>query len=116
MASIEKQVEFNEITGSPNEVIETLNRKIGRYKSSNRKIKIGITGRDPQTRFNEHLRCFDWSRMVVICLTNSIKFANNIENWLIDNHWEDLDNQRAGGGSNHLSPEGPNYAYVLLKK
>lgn len=116
MPRLDKQVVFDEITGSPNTVIETLNRKIGQYKSSNRTVKIGITGREPQKRFNEYLRDFSWSRMIVIYRTNSINFANTIEEWLVEDHWEDLVNQRMGGGSNHLSPNGSNYAYVLLKE
>jgi hypothetical protein len=52
--------------------------------------------------------------MVIIYETNSINFANTIEQWLTEDHWEYLVNKRLGGGS-ELSKYGKNYAYVLLK-
>ena len=109
-----KTVEYNEVTGSINAVIETLNRKIGQYKSNYKKVKIGITGRDPQKRFNEHLQDINWQRMVVIYETSSHNFANKIEDWLVEQHFDDLYNQKAGGGSK-LTKDGLNYVYVLLK-
>ncbi len=109
-----KTVEYNEVSGSPNNVIETLNRKIGQYKANYTKIKIGITGRNPQHRFNEHLKNINWTRMVVIYETSSHNFANTIENWLVDQHFDELLNQKQGGGS-ELSYDGQNYVYVLMK-
>jgi hypothetical protein len=109
-----KIVEYNEVSGSLNNVIETLNRKIGQYKANHTKIKIGITGRDPQQRFNEHLKTISWSRMVVIYETSSHNFANTIEKWLVEQHFDELVNQKQGGGS-ELSYEGKNYVYVLMK-
>lgn len=110
-----KKVEFGYFTGSPINVFETLNRAIGQYKRNYCLVKVGITGRNPQIRFNEHLRDKKWNRMVVIYETSSINFANTIENWLIEFHWDDLINQKAGGRS-YLSPKGNNYAYVLLRQ
>lgn len=106
-------VEFNEITGHPNSVYETLNRKISAYKANHTILKVGITGRNPQTRFDEHLRSFPWDRMVVIYQTTSINYANTLEYWLVEKHWDDLINEREGGGSN-LAEQGYNYVYVLL--
>ncbi|MCS7029837.1 MAG: hypothetical protein NZ519_13850, partial [Bacteroidia bacterium] len=96
-------VEFNEVTGPPKLVYETLNRKIGAYKARYSILKIGITGRNPQQRFNEHLQSFRWKRMVVIYKTRSIKVANMIEEWLVERHYDDIINSRRGGGS-YLSP------------
>lgn len=106
-------VEFNEVTGHPSSVYETLNRKISAYKIHHSFLKVGITGRDPQTRFNEHLRADNWDRMIVIYRTTSINYANTLEDWLVEKHWEDLVNQRQGGGSN-LTEQGYNYVYLLL--
>ncbi len=108
-----KIVEYNEITGYPINVIETLNRAIGQYKRNNKQIKVGITGRDPQKRFDEHLKDRDWNRMVIIYKTGSINFANTIEKWLVEQHFADLYNKKSGGGS-ELSVDGSNYVYVLL--
>jgi len=109
-----KEVEYNYISGYPNHAIEHLNRAIGQYKRNNEYIKVGITGRNPQTRFNEHLLDDPtWERMVVIYKTTSENFANTIEEWLVENHWEDLYNRKAGGGS-ELTLDGDNFVYVLL--
>lgn len=110
-----KEVEYNYVTGYPKQVFETLNRQIGDYSFFNEEIKIGITGRNPQVRFNEHLGIKDWDRMVVIYKTTSINFANTLEKWLIDQHFDELINQKSGGGSD-LSKDGDNYVYVLLKE
>jgi hypothetical protein len=109
-----KEVEYNLITGHINEVIESLCRTVGQYKRNNTTVKIGITGRDPQIRFNEHLAEGRWQRMVVIYETNSENYANKIEEWLVDQHYEGLKNTRQGGGSS-LSFKGKNYVYVLLR-
>jgi hypothetical protein len=109
-----KEVEYWFITGSPNDVIAPLNRTIGQFKRNYRKIKIGITGRNPQSRYNEHQREIKWDRMVVIYETASINFANTIEQWLTEDHWPYLVNKKLGGGS-ELSKYDKNYVYVLLK-
>ena len=109
-----KEVEYNLITGHINEVIEKLNRAVGQYKRYHGGVKIGITGRDPQQRFNEHLATSRWKRMVLLYETSSHKYANRIEEWLVDQHYDEIKNMRAGGGSS-LSEKGKNYVYVLLK-
>jgi hypothetical protein len=114
MEDYKKEIEFCCFTGSPKGVIDSLNRSIGQYKRRYSQVKVGITGRNPQSRFNEHLKVKKWDRMIVIYETSSINFANTIENWLVEYHWNDLINQKEGGNS-YLSPEGKNYAYVLLK-
>lgn len=109
-----KEVEYNLITGHFNEVIESLNRTIGQFKRNNSAVKIGITGRDPQIRFNEHLAEKRWKRMVVVYRTSSHNYANKIEEILVEQHYNELINTRQGGSSN-LTTEGYNYVYVLLK-
>ena len=107
------EVEYNYITGHPSNVYDTLTRKIRAYKGFHEYVKVGITGRDPQIRFNEHLRDRDWDRMVVIYETTSARNANIIEEWLVEEHFVDLVNERPGGGS-VLSEDGLNYVYVLI--
>lgn len=104
----------NALTGFPSNVVESLNRSIGQYKRNYNHLKVGITGRPPEERLREHLRTNTWSRMIILYQTSSINFANTMEQWLVDNHWDDLVNQRRGGGS-ELSPNGNNYVYLLLK-
>jgi hypothetical protein len=110
----EKKVEWNEITGIPSTILESLNRSLGQYIGRYKTVKVGITGRDPQQRFNEHLKEIDWDRMVVIYESSSINFCNEIEASLVANKFDCLSNKRAGGGSD-LSEKGLNYVYVLLK-
>ena len=106
-------VEYNYTTGFPQHVYAELNRKIGQYKRNHTHVKIGITGQDPQVRFNQHRTQINWKRMVVIYTSDSEYHCNLLEELLIANHHEDLVNTRSGGGSN-LSFPGKNYIYVLL--
>lgn len=48
-----KNVEYWYVKGTPGNVLETLNRSIGQYKRNYHRIKIGITGRNPQSRYND---------------------------------------------------------------
>jgi hypothetical protein len=107
-------VEFKQVTGYPNQVIETLNRKIGQYKRSYNSLKVGITGQNPYDRFNQQRNDIYWLKMVVIYESNSAYHCNLIEELLIECHYNDLTNLRAGGGSK-LSLPGKNYVYLLLK-
>ncbi|MES2386797.1 MAG: hypothetical protein V4543_02245 [Bacteroidota bacterium] len=111
---MKKIVEYSIITGRPVEVFESINRSLGQYKRNNSRYKIGITGRHPQSRFDEHLRNdSNWARMVVLYETTSLRYANNLEKMLIDHHWSYIHNQKPGGGS-FLCEEGKNFLYVLL--
>lgn len=107
-------IKHNAITGHPNQVFETLNRKIGQYKARYTHLKIGITGRSPEIRFREHRNNFDWNLMLIIYETSSNNYANTLESWLVAHHRESIVNIRIGGGSN-LSFDGSNYVYLLLK-
>lgn len=114
MPIVMKKPHFNEVTGAPVNVLETLNRKIGAYRRSCKKIKIGITGRMPQYRLQEHKRKDKKWTMVVIYITSSEKFANQIERYLVNKYWCFLENKKKGGNS-ELSKHGNNYVYVLLQ-
>lgn len=113
---LNKKIEFRNplIRGHLNDVYSTLNKIVSAYKGIY-DAKIGITGRSPQDRYNEHLKYKerDWKRMVILYITSSENYANTLEKWLIENHKYDLVNARDGGGS-HLSKDGPNYIYILL--
>jgi len=109
-----KKVEDKSITGHPINTFETLNRRLIVYKGKYKLVKVGITGRNPQARFNEHLKYNgDWQRMIVIYKTKSTRYANNMEYWLVDKHKNDLINTREGGGS-WLSESVPHYYVYLL--
>lgn len=110
-----KMIENNDVeTGHPSNVLETLNRKIGQFKRNYNSLKVGITGRNPQERFDEHLNQNNrWQRMVVIYETSSERYANEMEELLVAHHKNYLVNDRKGGGS-QLSAGGKNYVYVLL--
>lgn len=107
-------VEYKEVKGHPSTVIKTLNKKIGQYKTNHTKVKVGITGRSPQERFDEHRQNHSyWQRMIVIYETTSSNYANQIEKWLVEQHQDELVNQRSGGGS-LLAQNKKSYVYVLL--
>lgn len=102
------------ITGYPTNIVGTLNRKIGQFKRQYPRLKIGITGRDPNVRFNEHKKSSRWEKMIILYITQSQNFANTIENWLVENHKDYLTNMKPGGGS-ELSKDGKNFVYLLVK-
>jgi len=110
-----KIVEENYSTGHLHEVKIELNRAIGQYKRYNNDVKIGITGRPPQERFNEHLRNDHWERMVVIYRSTSIRYVNEIEAYLCEKHGNSLFNIRGGGGASHMPIGGYNFVYALLR-
>lgn len=107
-------IEENYVTGHPNEVFATLNQKIGQYKRNYNFVKIGITGQTPEVRYSQHLQDHKWLKMVLIYRSSSINYCNQIEVWLVDYHFDDLVNQRKGGGS-QLRLDGPNFVYVLVR-
>lgn len=108
-----KTVEFNYITGQPSSVLLHLKISVGLFLAFNSEVKVGITGRNPQERFNEHLKNNDWDRMIVKYKTKSERNANVLEDYLIDNY-PDLKNEWLG--TSNLSKDGDNYLYVLVKK
>ena len=100
-------------TGNINDVIESLNRSIAQYIRNNKKVKIGITC-NPQRRIKEHSSSKEnWDRMIIKYKTSSVNYINQIEKILIDNHWDYITNEVAGGGGPNGNP--PYYLYVLLK-
>jgi hypothetical protein len=110
----QKEVKYNELTGHINEVIDTLIGSLGQYISNYKFVKVGITGREPQERFNEHLQEIAWDEMIVVYKTISHEYCNEIEKRLVAKKFDFLTNERAGGGS-ELSKDGFNYVYFLLR-
>lgn len=119
-----KEVKYKFVTGFPGNAYSSVVRRVSQYERHCYHMKIGITGRDPQYRFEEHLRGNSslpanyWDRMVVVYQTRSIRHANTMEKLLIDYYKERLNckiDQKCGGGSYHLMPVGYNYVYLLLK-
>lgn len=106
-------VEYDYFTGRVEEVIESLNRSIGQYVRNNKKVKVGITGRNPQKRLDEHLRNKNWNRMVVKYESSSKNNVQIIEKFLTDNFGDYLVNEVSGGGGISSTP-GKYYVYVLL--
>lgn len=108
---MEKKVEYNMITGNVLDVLPALERSVLYFESRYISVKVGITGRDPQERFNEHLKDRRWNRMIVKYKTKSESLANKVEKYFIITH-PNLKNKWMG--YSHLSPDGDNYLYILL--
>lgn len=99
--------------GQPSVVIPRLIRSIGQYHRHYEYVKIGITN-NPEIRFTQHLRNekkYCWERMVVKYKTTSIRNANAIEDWFINN--DELMCNIWTGFSN-MTDSDTYYAYVLL--
>ncbi len=109
---MDKKVEYSIISGFPIDVIPTIKHSLLCFMSKYKDVKIGITGRNPQDRFNEHIKD-GWERMIVKYETSSENFANRIESYFISslpklkNIWM---------GTSHIKKEGKNYVYFILKK
>jgi hypothetical protein len=108
-----KVVEYNYVTGQPMVVLSQLKISVANFLVNNSDVKVGITGRDPQERFKEHLKKKDWDRMIVKYKTTSERNANKLEDLLIENYPELINEWM---GTSYLSEDGDNYLYVLVKK
>lgn len=109
----EKKAELSYCTGNMYEVVLSLDRSLKMFMRSYKEIKVGITGRSPQVRFDEHLQQRQWDRMVVKYKSSSQNYVNKIEDFFIQKHPE-LKNEWVG--QSKLSANGPNYLYFLLAK
>jgi hypothetical protein len=107
----QKKAELSYCTGTLNEAREAIERSLKIYLGRYRKVKIGITGREPQVRYKEHLMDRDWSRMVVKYKSTSQNNVNKLEDYFIEKYPR-LKNQWIG--QSILSEKGPNYLYFLL--
>jgi hypothetical protein len=107
-------VEYNYCTGRPSDVITRLKRKVTRTINNNSYVKVGITN-NPETRWNQH-RANDptWTKMLVVYQSSSINHVRELESDLITHRWEELHNQRDGGGGN--IGEGRQYLYFLIQE
>ena len=108
------EVEYRYFLGQPSCVIPSLIRSVGQYHRNYRYVKIGITS-DPERRFREHLgkeKKYCWERMVVKYCTTSIRNANLIEDYFINN---DERMRNIWTGKSHMTQEVESYyAYILL--
>lgn len=108
---MDKKVEYSYITGSILSVLPSLERSIRIFEKKYRTVKVGVTGRDPQIRFNEHLQNRKWDRMIVKYKTTSENFVNRAEKYFILGHRE-LKNKWTG--YSNLPENGDKYFYILL--
>lgn len=109
---MEQQLKYDYKIGWPKNIITRLNISAGLYRRNYKYVKIGITS-DPERRFCEHKKSwrFKWNKMVVVYRTTSIKNANEVEKWFIENR-RDLVNE--WGGYSNMCDSQYYYAYFLL--
>ena len=108
---MEKKVEYNMLTGIVLDILPALERSVSYFESRYQSVKVGVTGRDPQERFNEHLKERRWNRMIVKYKTRNESLINKIEDYFILYHPR-LKNKWIG--YSHLANGGDNYFYILL--
>ena len=108
------KVEYQYYKGHPFNVIPSLIRSFGQYHRNYEYVKIGITA-DPERRFREHLdreQKYCWERMVVKYCTQSIMYANKIEDYFIEN---DERMRNIWTGMSHMTNNADYYyVYILL--
>ena len=108
------EVEYLYYEGQPTNVIPSLIRSVGQYHRYYEYVKIGITS-SPERRFREHLdreKKYCWERMVVKYCTKSVRNANMIEDFFIEN---DKRMCNIWTGKSHMTNEAEYYyAYILL--
>lgn len=108
---MEKKVEYNMLTGIVLDILPALERSVSYFESRYQSVNVGVTGRDPQERFNEHLKERRWNRMIVKYKTRNESLINKIEDYFILYHPR-LKNKWIG--YSHLAKGGDNYFYILL--
>ena len=109
------RVKDNIRTGQPNSILPTLSRLVQRYNRNGALLKVGATS-DPEGRsrgYNADEK--QYTEMVVIYRTRSLKNVIKVEKQLIEWHWDILENERAGGGG-HLQKGEPWYYTYLVRK
>ena len=108
------EVEYLYYEGQPTNVTHSLKRSFGQYRRYYEYVKIGITS-SPERRFREHLyreKKYCWERMVVKYCTKSVRNANMIEDFFIEND-ERMCN--IWTGKSNMTPDADYYyAYILL--
>ena len=98
-------------TGRFQAVMSFLRRSISQYRRGSSQFKIGITN-SPRRRAIEYGWEFD--EMVVLYKTSSSDFARDTEAILVDEYWEDCDNEIGGGGG--PLGQAPYYLYIVRKE
>ena len=83
---MEQILKYDYKEGWPKNIITRLNISAGLYRRNYKFVKIGITS-DPESRFTKHKQSckYNWEKMVVVYKTTSIKNANVVEKWFIEN-------------------------------
>lgn len=104
------ELSYNYLTGQPKEVAAAIARSIAAFERNYKHVKIGITGR-PTQRSAEHATD-RWRRMVVKYKTSSVRNANAIEKYFIEQRPE-LKNKWTG--YSYMTATGPYYVYILMK-
>lgn len=110
-----ERVELNIYDGRLSTVTPSLRQSIAGFIRHNRYVKIGITS-DPVGRADKHsAQNPNWERMVLLYESASINNVSTLEAEMVDHFWDDVENEKGGGGGNY-SDSGPYYLYVLLRK
>lgn len=72
-------LEYNYYTGLPKDILHNLKRSISQFANNASYIKVGITS-NPRTRWNRHKKNDpNWSKMIVVYRTTSLKYTRKIE-------------------------------------
>lgn len=114
-----------EETGFPNDVLETLRRKIGQYASMALGEYIGKTSGDNggeaamQSRYDDYKRQNGIQEMILLYESSSENFADQVERNLVEfsmeRHANISLNQRDGGGGRDPNPAKKYYVYAAYR-
>lgn len=100
-------IEYNYVTGFMVDLLENINDSINRLKATNAKVKVGVSGIDPQDFFEDALNKYEWDRMVILYETRSKKFVDDLRNHIVNINWFSVD-EKSGTGDYIL--------YALIKE
>ncbi len=100
------------ITGVQTNVICDIKKKVKALVKDKDSYKIGITN-NPEGRFINAYRNNGYDEMHVVYKTTSLASIRKSEIEIIEQHWDDCDNQISGGGGNYGNS--PYYLYIVIK-
>jgi len=106
--------EYNYYTGplGDESIAQSLSKSLSQYLRYYDDVKVGITA-DPKRRFTEHRNRSGYERMVVVYRTSSIRNANKLEKWFIENRNYDIENEWEG--QSNMTDEGPYFVYFIMR-
>jgi len=108
-------LEYNYYTGLPKDILPNLKRSISQYANNASYIKIGITC-NPRVRWNCHKKNDqNWSKMVVVYRSTSLKYTRRIERELIDWTYDRKESWNFIGGGGGDFSAGLQYVYFLVE-